>query len=226
MLKIILTAFLLGLSFGSGPCLASCGPLLISYIAGTGKNLPKSIITYSLFSLSRICAYLIAALLIFFCKEMFFIQKLEFFSRYLFIFGGLFILVTGILLVIGKNINQDLCHRLQGTFLERDKKTILIFGLITGFLPCAPLISVVVYLGLVSGSWITNLIYTLSFGIGTALSPLFLVAMLSGFVPRLIKTKDKLYYFINLICGLIIIFLGVQLIRHPAISDWPVHISM
>ena len=53
-MPIVITFFLLGLSFGSGPCLAACGPLLISYIAGTGKKFKDSVVTYLIFSSARI----------------------------------------------------------------------------------------------------------------------------------------------------------------------------
>ena len=66
MIKTIGSIFLLGLSFGLGPCVASCGPVLVSYIAGTGKNIYKGFLVYVLFSLSRVISYIILALAVFY----------------------------------------------------------------------------------------------------------------------------------------------------------------
>jgi len=214
MSKIIVSMFLTGLFFGSGPCLASCGPLLISYIAGTKKNIPKSILTYIIFSLSRISVYLVLSLAIFTLSQLTVTRLLGSFAKYIFILGGGIMVFLGALLAFGKKIAFPFSQSLYNKMLGRDKKSILLLGLVIGLLPCAPLLAIFSYIGLVSRTWSASLLYALSFGVGTFISPLILLAILAGLIPRMLEGKKTVYYSIfSFICGLIIIFLGLQLIR-------------
>jgi len=210
MLSIAFSLFLLGLYFGSGPCLASCGPLLVSYVAGSLKNIRGSIFAYLLFSFSRITVYLVLGLVIFFGK-LALGQALENNARYLYLAGGIFIMLIGVLMALGKN--AKFCQKIDSLFLKKDAKTILLFGLIIGILPCAPLISVISYIGLVAKNWLQSILLSLAFGIGTLISPLFLISALAGFIPKILKNSQRLYQIFNFICGLVIIALGFGLIR-------------
>lgn len=214
MIRITMSLFITGLLFGSGPCIASCGPLLITYIAGTKKNILKGLVTYIIFSLSRVSAYLILALLIFFLGEFMIEQITEEYSKYIFILGGGFIIFVGMIMALGKHLDFGFLKRTEQVILERDIKSIVLFGLIIGFLPCAPLIAIFSYIGLISKTWLSSLMYSLSFGLGTTISPLILLIILTGLIPKLLINRAAIYYRVfNLICGLIIIFLGIQLIR-------------
>src|SRR4030042_6845487 len=161
MNKIIISLFLTGLLFGSGPCLASCGPFLITYIAGTKKDIPKSISTYILFSLARISVYVGLGLMIFFLGRFAIEKLLGGIYKYVLISGGGFIIMIGLLLALGKKLEF---HFWQRNILERDKKSIFLVGLAIGLLPCAPLLSVLAYVGLISRDWLSAMLYSLSFG--------------------------------------------------------------
>jgi len=215
MLKGAISIFLLGLSFGSGPCIASCGPILISYIAGTGKGPFKGLMSYVIFSSARIIAYTMLGFLVFwlgrFAEQRLFAGAL---FKYLIASGGAFIIVTGILMLAGRSLEFKLCHFLYRNILERDKKSLFIFGLAVGLLPCAPLLATLSYVGLASKSWLEGALYGMFFGLGTFISPLAILAGLAGFIPRLMHNIKAVYYRIfSFICGLIIIFLGIQLLR-------------
>lgn len=218
MNKSFLSFFIIGLSFGMGPCLASCGPLLLSYAAGTNKDVIKSALVYLLFSLSRILIYVVFSLIIFLLGQVIINYTLLPFSKYLFISGGAFIAVIGALISLGKSSDHKLCKRLQSFFLDKDTKTVIIFGLIVGILPCAPLISVLSYVGMISKHWFEAVAIGLFFGLGTVVSPLFLFVLLSGFLTKSIIKKNNFYRIFNIICGLIIIFLGVQLVKRGALG--------
>jgi len=210
-LKIIFSLFILGLSFGSGPCLASCGPLLISYSAAGLKNIRDSLKTYLVFSLARILVYLCFAILVFFLGKIILEGFLRIFSRYILILGGVFIVFLGILMALGKKIQNRPWNILQKHITKYDKKSIFLLGVIIGFLPCAPLIFIFSYAVVVSKTLPETLLYTLSFGLGTFLSPLLLLSIAVGVFPRWLK-EEKLRQVFSLICGVIIVFLGVQLI--------------
>jgi sulfite exporter TauE/SafE len=214
MFKIIVGLFLSGLLFGSGPCLASCGPILIAYIAGARKNVVKSLLVYILFSISRIFVYILLALMVFFFGRFMLEQLLGEYYKYVIIVGGAFIILIGILMALGRSLEIRPFKFLGKTILEHDIKSIVVLGLIIGLLPCAPLLAILSYVGLVSKSWPQSLLYGFSFGLGTFISPLILLAMLAGLMPGFLVDKKGLYAQIfSLICGLIIIFLGLQLIR-------------
>jgi sulfite exporter TauE/SafE len=215
MLKTAISIFLLGLSFGSGPCVASCGPILISYIAGTGKGAIKGLMSYILFSLARIIAYMVLGLLVFllgrFAEQRLFAGTL---FKYVIASGGAFIIFTGILMLAGRSLEFKFCRFLYRNILERDKKSLFIFGLVVGLVPCAPLLATLSYVGLASKSWLEGALYGMFFGLGTFISPLAILAGLAGFIPRLMLNLKAAYYKIfSFICGLIIIFLGIQLLR-------------
>lgn len=211
MNKIIPSLFLCGLLFGSGPCLASCGPILISYIAATKKNILKGLVVYVLFSLARISVYLLLGVAIFSLGRFTLERLLGDFSRYIFIIGGGFIVLIGVLTAGGKRLEIKPLNFLHRNILERDKKSVVIVGLIVGLLPCVPLLAILSYVGLVSKSWLQSLFYSLSFGLGTFVSPLILLAILAGVIPQWFQDK-KYYSVFRFICGMIIIFLGLQLI--------------
>jgi len=212
MNKLILSFFLLGLSFGVGPCLVSCGPLLISYIAGTQKEILKSTAAYFLFSLSRILIYIIISLAIFFFQEAT-KYALGGFTKYLFFFGGIFIAILGMLIAFGKNLNFKFCRIAENFFLKKDAKTVILLGFIVAIMPCAPLISVIAYIGLVSRNWLNSLLYSLSFGLGTVSSPLLVLVVGAGFIPRIMAKSPIAKGIFNFLCGAIIVFLGIQIIR-------------
>jgi len=206
--------FLTGLLFGSGPCIASCGPFLISYIAATRKDIPRGIMTYILFSCARISVYLLLSLAIFFLSQFLVSKLLGDFAKYIMISGGLIMILLGVSLVLGKKLEFPFSQSLCRNILERDKKSIVSLGIIIGLLPCAPLLAIFSYVGLISRTWFSSLLYALSFGIGTLVSPLILLVILAGLIPRMLMDKKTVYYSIfTFICGLVIILLGAQLIK-------------
>jgi sulfite exporter TauE/SafE len=206
-MNIFWSFFLLGFTFGAGPCLASCGPLLVSYTLGRGKNVLAGILAYLLFSLSRMLVYLGLGIAVFFCGHLITSQLLGVFSRYFFIAGGIFVIFLGFLISLGRNVKHSFCHWLQDFFLKKDAKTVILLGLFIGILPCAPLISVLSYIGLIAKSWKDALGFSLLFAVGTAFSPLALLVAAGGLAA------GKLQRFFNLAGAAVIIYLGIQLIR-------------
>lgn len=213
-MKILLSFFILGFSFGFGPCLASCGPILIPYVAANKKTLPGSIRTYILFSLGRISVYMLLALSIFFLGQFLTDRFLGNISRYVFIFGGILILIMGLLTALRMRLEYRPCQFLQRHLLQQDKKSIFVLGAIIGLVPCAPLLALVSYIGLVSKSWYNGLLYSFIFALGTFISPLLVLTALSGYLSRFFIDKRAIYARIfSFICGLIIVFLGLQMLR-------------
>ncbi|MEW6100751.1 MAG: sulfite exporter TauE/SafE family protein [Candidatus Omnitrophota bacterium] len=201
MLKAALSLFITGLIFGSGPCLASCGPILISYIAATKKNMLEGVAAYLLFSLARVSVYIGLALGVFFLGEFVFRGWLEGLSKYVLILGGGFIVIVGVSLIYGRKF-------------VKERKSPIAMGAIIGLLPCAPLLAVFSCIGLASKSWMQSFTYSFCFGVGTILSPLIALSAFAGLVPKFLTEKREKYLKIfNFICAAIIILLGARLIR-------------
>jgi len=208
--------FLTGLLFGSGPCLASCGLILISYIGATRKNPYSGIITYILFSSSRILVYVLLSLVVFLSGQFVTERFLSDSSRYIFIFGGVFIILMGIFLIFGSRISFKPLAAIQRVMVGWDKKNAIILGILYGIIPCGPFMALLSYIGLVSKTWIQSSVYSLSFGLGTFFSPLLLLAIISGYIPGLsrlhIPGLSGLSGIIRVVCGAMIIFLGFQIL--------------
>lgn len=203
MFRTAASFFVYGIVFGSTACLASCGPLVVSYVAGAKKNIPGSLLAYLAFSAARISVYLVLGLAFFLLGEGMLLQKAGDFSRYLYVAGGLFMILVGAGLSFAKPMRHLACSNAGASSL----------GVMAGILPCLPLFAMFSYIGLISKSWFSNVTYTLSFGIGTAVSPLLGLVFLAGFIPRVFKGAAARYQEIfGLICGLIIVILGIRLI--------------
>jgi threonine/homoserine/homoserine lactone efflux protein len=78
-------------------------------------------------------------------------------------------------------------------------------------MPCLPLLGVFSYLILVSRAWYESLSFILSFSLGTFISPLILLAGLAGFIRPLLAKRQAYERIFSLICGLILVYLGLRL---------------
>jgi sulfite exporter TauE/SafE len=213
-MKVLLGLFALGLSFGSGPCLVSCGPVFLSYLAGNSKNVAQSFLRYLVFSLSRISVYLIFSALIFYLGRFFAQRVMVGFEKITFLIGGVFIILLGVLTAFGFKLQNRLCKILKANFLERDIKSMVLLGLVIGLLPCAPLIALLTYAGFTAGTLGKSVLYGLIFGLGTFFSPLLILSLAAGFIPRIIKGREETYGRVfNIICGLTIVYLGLEFLK-------------
>ena len=220
MIKSAVNFFVLGIVFGSGPCLASCGPLLISYSAAKSKGIAGSVRTYLLFSSGRIFIYTSLGFLIYFLGKFAAEKILAEISRYVFVLGGIFIVFMGALLALEKKVEYGLLKQAKVRLLEHDKKSVIFLGLIVGLLPCAPLLVVLFYAGLISKNCLYVLLNCFSFGLGTILSPLLLLVVIAGIIPKYLKkVKESYCRIFTVFCGLILIILGIHLI----ISAWSIN---
>ena len=213
MIRIIGSLFLSGIFFGAGPCLASCGPLILSYIIGTKKNFKDSLKIWLVFSFARVCVYLvlglIAGLIGQFVLDRFYQSKAV---NFLYVFTGLFVVTIGIFMIFGKKFNFKICKRLDSYLIGNNTKSIFLLGLLIGIMPCGPLLGIIGFIAAVSKNYSQGLLYGASFGIGTVISPMILLAFFAGAIPKLLSSKPKIYLIFERICGLIICFLGLGLI--------------
>ncbi len=213
MSRVIFSLFLTGIFLGYGPCLLSCGPMLVSYITATKENAIGGLKTYIIFSLTRLFVYIVFGVLVGLFGERILHRFFESQALgILFFIFGLFLSFLGVFLIIDKFSFAQKCNLLIHRYLgSRDFKNIVIFGLIVSFAPCLPLMAVLGYIALISDHWLKGMLYMSAFGLGTVISPMIVLSMAAGWVAKVLKKYDNVFRIARILCGAIIFYLGMSL---------------
>ncbi|MBN3040979.1 MAG: sulfite exporter TauE/SafE family protein [Candidatus Omnitrophica bacterium] len=205
----ILYLLVSGLIMGSGPCLSLCGPVLISYSATAKNSLKKSLISYMVFSAGKILSYITLGLI---CVLGFHILKEKSISKFMdiaYFILGLFIILIGLTMILGKyNTGSSFCAWIH----KGNIRNVGLLGVLIGLSPCLPLLGILNYIVMISNSAFDGIIYSFSFGLGTVFSPLLIFVMISGKTASYWDKKIRLKKIIQLVCGFILIFLGIKTI--------------
>ncbi len=215
MFKIFWSLFLTGVVLGWGPCLFSCGPLLISYIAAAKDTAKSGFFSYCIFSCVRVFVYCLFGLL---CGVFGETILHNFFSSealgYVFFAFGVFLSLSGLLIIIEKFSFGRCCHDFVCHFCGKkgDVKNIVLFSLIVSLSPCVPLLAVLGYIVLISDHWFKGVFYMAGFGLGTIVSPLIIFSSAAGYAAELLRNKEKYLRLLKLLCGMIIFLCGVYFI--------------
>lgn len=214
MLKICLSLFITGIILGAGPCLASCGPVLISYIAGTKSSPLGGLWSWFVFSITRVLVYIFLGVIAGFAGAGLFRRFYWEMPGYIIWFtGGVFISFLGILIFSGRESRLKICRLLNQSLIQKDTKSLITLGVIVGIFPCVPLVGVLSYITMVSTHFSQGLLMSAAFGAGTFISPLVFFGMLAGAIPKLKVLQDEKNLLIfQKICGAIIFLLGVHII--------------
>lgn len=194
MVRIATSLFLSGLILGVGPCLASCGVLLSSYIAARSRNYKQAFLDWLLFSAGRIFAY--CALGVFAASIGVFLKK------YISLLAGLFIVLIGLMVFFGVSPRVKLMKRINSAFT---------LGLTLGLIPCLPLVGIFSAIGMMSRNIAEGVLFSFIFGLGTLFSPLIFLALGAGFLER-IAASLRARLVLRRLCALIIIFYGFLII--------------
>jgi len=122
---------------------------------------------------------------------------------------GVFVLLIGILTIISKEpLSSKYC-----SFLSKGNlRNASILGLLAGFSPCLPLLGILNYIIIISHSPLEGLIYAFAFGLGTTISPVILLAGLSGKLAGDFSGNRKIKALIKIISSFVLIFLGAKII--------------
>ena len=214
MFRIYFSLFITGIILGSGPCLASCGPILVSYIAATKRSALGGLWSWFLFSVSRVFIYI-------FLGAIAGIAGAGLFRRFyweipgyiIWLIAGIFICFLGLLIFLGKNTHLRACKHLNESFIQKDNKSIITLGILIGIFPCVPLIGVFSYITMISTHFTHGLLMSAAFGLGTFISPLLLLGVFAGSISRLkILHEEKNLLIFQRICACILFLLGGHII--------------
>ena len=200
-----------GFGMGWGPCLALSGPILLPYIAATKGGWREGLRVSAMFSLGRLLGLAILGGL----ASVAFASINRFFpphrSGYLYLVMAIFILLVGVLIVLGKGFELPLHRTFKEHIMGRGAVTAPLLGFLIGISPCVPLVAILTYIACTVTNILQGVAYALCFGIGTIV-PVMILGPLVGFLPeKIFKSPAHLRVF-RMVCGVILILFGLQLL--------------
>jgi len=199
-----------GFTMGWGPCLTYTAPLLLPYIGATKRSWQDGFKVGLLFSTGRLIALAllggIATVAFSFINQFFPPQK----SGWLYVIAALFMIVLGILIIMGKGFKIHIGDKI----LHKGSESMFVMGFLMGIAPCVPYVAILTYIACIAeNAVLTGILYGALFALGTAVAPT-LLGTLMGIIPGQLLKKDKLYKAFQVICGIILILFGGQLIYY------------
>jgi sulfite exporter TauE/SafE len=213
MVESLYYLFLSGLVLGSGPCLGFCAPALGSFIAVYKPSFKKAAVSYLYFSSAKIISYMMIAALAggFSGFLRSFISSKQMIALNMFM--GALVILAGILTIAANNpLENKYCLALS----KGNLRNAGLLGFLGGFAPCLPLIGILDYIIMISNSAQQAAFLALIFGLGTAISPAFLIIVFSGKVSRLLSGSRKAKFWVRIISSLLLIFLGLKALSQGA----------
>lgn len=204
--------FFTGLTMGVGPCLAFCGPILFPYIAVSKRSWLGGLKDILVFSASRVVIYgilgLLASSIGYFLTEVISSPKLNLIK---YLGAGIFVSLLGIIMLLSRT-RFFFCRLLHRETIERSTKSMILLGILIGVSPCLPLLGALTTIaGLAKGPF-TGAFWGFSFGLGTVISPLIILALVAGGLGRLLSFKPILHQVASRLCGCFLIYFGIRLI--------------
>ncbi|MGD6852511.1 MAG: sulfite exporter TauE/SafE family protein [Candidatus Bathyarchaeia archaeon] len=206
-----------GLLYGLAVCTASCLPIVAGYVAGVGSGFKKSVKLTMIFNGGRILAYaliggligLFGGLLRFFVSDAA-LSPFQMYSSFAF---GIVTIVIGVWIMYkAKNPACD-CNTPQAQKTIATGKAgkygvdfgAFSLGLTRGLIICPPLIALLAY-SLPFTNALGSLGIAVLFGLGTALSPMLLLAGVTGW---LLNKAPLFRKWLAIGGGVVLILLGV-----------------
>ncbi len=197
--------FASGMILSSGPCLASCAPFLAAYTAGRRSGVRDSFFSYFVFSFFKILAYLVLAGICALGSSLIHMEKLLAYKAWIHGALGIVIAGVGIGMLIDRPENKTLCSCLCRFHVTN----IAFFGFLIGLAPCLPLLGILNYVVIISKAPVDAFLYVFVFGLGTVLSPLMIVMVVSAKVSAMLARFAMLKGLLRVFCAIVLIFLGL-----------------
>ncbi|MDD5173423.1 MAG: sulfite exporter TauE/SafE family protein [Candidatus Omnitrophica bacterium] len=210
-----LQIFGIGFSFGlAGPCLLTCAPILIAYIAGNRRSQAGVLKDIFMFLSGRLSAYLLLGALAGLSGTA--LRKFtgSSVSSYLHPLAGAVTILFAVILFTGKSgVSCSGIPTVHGKMLNFGG--IFVFGFLIGISPCAPLLALLFDIAIMSKGLLDGVFYTLFFGLGTFLSGLITIGVVTGILTRVpaafVKSKTAAIIF-KTVCALLLLALGLGMI--------------
>jgi len=212
-----LGAFVTGLFYSLAACTASCLPVVAGYIAGVGSGFKGSIKITMFFNSGRLLAYtligaitgLFSGLLHYFISDMVF-SPFQIYSSLVF---GVVTIIIGVMVMLNARKPSCACNGQVTKNIASAKKGgrfgvdfgAFSLGLTRGLILC-PALMLLLFPAIPFTSPIASVGIAVFFGLGTMLSPLLLLAGVTGWL----LTKAPLFQkWISIAGGIILILMGI-----------------
>jgi sulfite exporter TauE/SafE len=197
-----------GFFMGWGPCLTHSAPLLLPYIGATKGHWKDGLKVGVAFSGGRLLALACLGGL----ATVAFSRINQFFpphrSGWLYGIVALFMIVMGVLIVIGKGLGM----RAGKSMLDKGAESMFVFGLVMGVAPCVPYVAILTYIACVAENAVLRGVwYAVMFAVGTAIAPIVL-GSLTSIIPEKLLSSARLLRAFQVLCGMVLIVFGTRLL--------------
>lgn len=205
--------FVTGLTVGIGPCMLHCAPALAFYVTGTAVGWRPGLKAAITFSLARLSAHtLLGALAGGIGAHLVTHLREEAFVFWVQLGAAAFILLLGVLIIMGRNPRIHLCQYLSRHTLQNSTLSMALLGFLIGIVPyCAPFLGVLTYIAFALRDIPLGALCGLAFGLGASLiTPLLIVGPVAGMLPKLF-TSPRLLELFRRASGVILLLFGLTL---------------
>ena len=209
-----LAAFAVGLSYGFVFCTSACLPYVASYIAGIGAGFREGIFVTLLCNIGRVTAYALIGAAIGLFKVILSDQILSSFQIYSSFAFAFVTIAIGINILLKSRQTLYSCDNCVPTGKTNLKLNSInrkfdfhafSLGLSRGLIVCPPLLLLLVTYSSAFATQFDSLIVAILFGIGTALSPMLIVAGATGW---LLNKAPHFRRWISIFGGVFLVVLG------------------
>lgn len=199
-------AFSVGLIYGLTICSWSCLPYIGPHVMGTQGGFVQGIRSTMVFSFGKLVSYAVLGALAGYFGSVISGHSREIFQK----LSGLVILWLGYTMFFkekskcGKN-NHEIGSQNQANF------QLMLLGVTAGAVPCLPMSGILLYASTNNSATGGGLILT-SFGLGTMISPLIVIAGGMGWISKNIGRKIPNHsLLLRRVCALILVISGIKL---------------
>jgi len=207
---IYLGSLVLGLFYGLSLCAPSCLPHITSYIAGVGAGFRRGLAITATYNIGRIAAYTLIGSLAYMFKLFIDDAFIRPYQSYVSIIFGLVTIIIGASLLKGGNTSCQCSLHGASSFCKKNvfgrvEVGSFAMGLTRGLIICPPLMALLIY-GVTASTPLNPLLLAFLFGLGTAISPIFLLGGIAGW---LLDRATLWKRWISLAGAVMLIILGV-----------------
>ena len=208
-----LWCFLVGMAAGCGPCLATCAPTVMSYVAGLKRGWKEGLAASLTFSLARIPAYLLlGALVAYFGTRLHEASAFHHLQSAVQILTGVLLIAAGVPLALFAAPLSGCCKVVHKLAPVQDARFLVGLGFLYGLSPCVPMVAVMARVGAASTTVGLGAACMMLFGVGTVLSPLLVLGAGSGLGAEFLARRERVSGVLRRACGLLLCYSGVCLI--------------
>ena len=215
-----LASLALGLIYGFTVCTSSCLPYLASYIAGIKAGFRKGVTITAIYNTGRIAAYAVVGTIAGLLKTL---VDDAFFETYQTIFSVIFaiaIIAIGVSIFFKKGSSCDTCvpetvepkRGLKGFWQKFDFRA-FVMGFTKGIVLCPSLVAFLLYA--LANYQANSTVLAILFGLGTALSPMLILAAVVGW---LLEKAPLFRKWTSILGAVVLVLLGVSVLGFALIE--------